>query len=124
MLSPFVKQLSEEEHKLTKTEQSSTVGNESAKESEGETTANRKLEQFGESNKGYLTEHELLADFAPPFARGAPCRNKESNGQTIVFQFSTQERNHQKRKGFQATNSLPATASPAGDEGETKGKTC
>ena len=123
MLSNFVEQLSEDQHKLTKTEQSPNVGNEPAKESEGEKTAYRKLQQVDESTKGYLTEHELLAEFAPPFARGAPSRNKELKGQTVAFHFFSQERNHQKSQSFQAADSRSATASQTGDEGDTKGKT-
>ena len=88
-----VKQLLANQDKQTKTEHGTTVGKEHVKESQGEMVGVQELEQAAplelcESNEGYLTEHALLAESAPPFARGAPfLYRKFTVGSIIAFQF-------------------------------------
>ena len=92
-----VKQLLANQDKQTKTEHGTTVGKEHVKESQGEMVGVQEFEpaaplELCESNEGYLTEHALLADSAPPFARGAPfLYRKFTVGSIIAFQFFTEK---------------------------------
>ena len=80
-----------------------------------------------QSTKYYLTECELLADFAPPFARGAPYVNRELNGQVIAFQlhkFSTSKKlKHQERPDNQTANTSSTRADLTRTEGTRDSET-
>ena len=80
-----------------------------------------------QSTKDYLTECELLADFAPPFARGAPYVNRELNGQVIAFQlhkFSTSKKlKHQERPDHQTANTSSTRADLTRTEGTRDSET-
>ena len=77
---------------------------------------------------GYLTECELLADFAPPFARGAPYINRELNGQVIAFQLhklsTSKELKHRERPDNQTANTSSKRADLTRTEETGDNETC
>ena len=80
-----------------------------------------------EGTKVYLTEYALLADFAPPFARGAPFLRREPLGQIVAFTFSTEKLSFQERSSIQPANSSSskaATAAKEVKEGAIESDTC
>ena len=81
--------------------------------------------ELGESHKDHLTEHALLAEFAPPFARGAPYLNRKSDASPIIaFQFSSEKLNYQKQPSAQVFKSGSASVAQTDKNGTTESETC